>query len=217
MSCSALLQRKVLSGLVCNLEGSRWTRRRLLPVPCGVHMEESIVTLSIPGNDLMPGLVGQRDELLRQVEGAFPGAAINVRGNEITIDGDNAETVRQVFDEMVLILGQGLSIDSLTLERAIDMVRADESPSEVLTTEILRTARNKPVRPRSAGQKRYVEAGAEGGVTFAIGPAGTGKTYLAVGAAVAMLKRGRVRRLALVRPPLFFSARLIRIVRQSPP
>ena len=163
-------------------------------------MEESTVTLSVPGNDLMPGLVGQRDELLRQVEGAFPGAAINVRGNEITIDGDNAETVRQVFDEMVLILERGLSIDSLTLERAIDMVRADESPSEVLTTEILRTARNKPVRPRSAGQKRYVEAVAEGIVTFAIGPAGTGKSWLAVAMAIRAMKADLVDRIVLTRP-----------------
>ena len=91
-------------------------------------MEESTVTLSVPGNDLMPGLVGQRDELLRQVEGAFPGAAINVRGNEIIIGGDNAETVRRVFDEMVLILEKGLSIDSLTLERAIDTGREFPPP-----------------------------------------------------------------------------------------
>ena len=124
-------------------------------------MQETTVTLNVPGNDLMPGLVGQRDELLRQVEGAFPGAAIHVRGNEITIGGDQAETVRRVFDEMVLILEQGLPIDSQTLDRAIDMVRADESPADVLTTEVLRTIRNKPVRPRSAGQKRYVEAVAE--------------------------------------------------------
>jgi len=163
-------------------------------------MEESTVTLKVPGNDLMPGLVGQRDELLRQVEGAFPGAAINVRGNEITIGGDNAETVRRVFDEMVLILEKGLSIDSLTLERAIDMVRADESPSEVLTTEILRTARNKPVRPRSAGQKRYVEAVTDSIVTFAIGPAGTGKSWLAVAMAIRAMKADLVDRIVLTRP-----------------
>jgi phosphate starvation-inducible PhoH-like protein len=101
---------------------------------------------------------------------------------------------------MVLMLERGLSFDSLTLERAIDMVRADESPSEVLTTEVLRTARNKPVRPRSAGQKRYVEAVADGIVTFAIGPAGTGKSWLAVAMAIRAMKADLVDRIVLTRP-----------------
>ena len=163
-------------------------------------MQETTVKLSVPGNDLMSILVGEHDELLRQVEGAFPHADIHVRGNQITIDGEQADVVRRVFDELVLLLERGLPVDSLTLERAIDMVRADERPSEVLTSEVFRTSRGKPVRPRSAGQQRYVEAVTDNIITFAIGPAGTGKSWLAVALAVRALQAGQVDRIVLTRP-----------------
>ena len=163
-------------------------------------MQETTVNLSVPGNDLMSGLVGENDHLLRQIEGAFPGASIHVRGNRITIEGEQADTVRRVFDELVLLMERGLPIDIRTLDRAIDMVRAYERPSEVLTTEILRTARGKPVRPRSTGQKRYVDAVTDNIITFAIGPAGTGKSWLAVALAVRALKAGEVERIVLTRP-----------------
>ena len=163
-------------------------------------MESTTVTVNVPGNDLMSDLVGERDVLLRRVEGAFPGSAIHVRGNQITIDGDHALTVRRVFDEVVALLQQGLAVDERTLDRAIDMVRADERPSEVLTAEILRSASGKPIRPRSAGQKRYGEAVTDGIITFAIGPAGTGKSWLAVAMAVRALKAGQVDRIVLTRP-----------------
>ncbi|HJL90466.1 MAG TPA: PhoH family protein [Acidimicrobiales bacterium] len=163
-------------------------------------MQETTVKLSVPGNDLMSILVGEHDELLRQVEGAFPNAGIHVRGNQITIDGEQADVVRRVFDELVLLLERGLPVDSLTLERAIDMVQADERPSEVLTSEIFRTSRGKPVRPRSAGQQRYVEAVTDNIITFAIGPAGTGKSWLAVALAVRALQAGQVDRIVLTRP-----------------
>lgn len=163
-------------------------------------MQETTVKLSVPGNDLMSILVGEHDGLLRQVEGAFPGAGIHVRGNQITIDGEQADVVRCVFEELVLLLERGLPVDSLTLERAIDMVQADERPSEVLTSEVLRTSRGKPVRPRSAGQQRYVEAVTDNIITFAIGPAGTGKSWLAVALAVRALQAGQVDRIVLTRP-----------------
>ena len=163
-------------------------------------MQETTVKLSVPGNDLMSILVGEHDELLRQVEGAFPNAGIHVRGNQITIDGEQADVVRRVFDELVLLLERGLPVDSLTLERAIDMVQADEHPSEVLTSEVFRTSRGKPVRPRSTGQQRYVEAVTDNIITFAIGPAGTGKSWLAVALAVKALQAGQVDRIVLTRP-----------------
>jgi len=93
-----------------------------------------------------------------------------------------------------------LLVDEMTLDRTIDMVRADEWPSEVLTTEILRSSKGKSVRPRSAGQKRYVEAVDDGIITFAIGPAGTGKSWLAVAMAVRALQAGQVDRIVLTRP-----------------
>ena len=148
----------------------------------------------------MSVLVGEHDELLRQVERAFPNTGIHVRGNQITIDGEQADVVRRVFDELVLLLERGLPVDSLTLERAIDMVQADERPSEVLTSEVFRTSRGKPVRPRSTGQQRYVEAVTDNIITFAIGPAGTGKSWLAVALAVRALQAGQVDRIVLTRP-----------------
>ena len=163
-------------------------------------MQETTVKLSVPGNGLMSVLVGEHDELLRQVEEAFPNAGIHVRGNQITIDGEQADVVRRVFDELVLLLERGLPVDSLTLERAIDMVQADEHPSEVLTSEVFRTSRGKPVRPRSTGQQRYVEAVTDNIITFAIGPAGTGKSWLAVALAVKALQAGQVDRIVLTRP-----------------
>ncbi len=163
-------------------------------------MQETTVKLSVPGNGLMSVLVGEHDELLRQVEEAFPNAGIHVRGNQITIDGEQADVVRRVFDELVLLLERGLPVDSLTLERAIDMVQADEHPSEVLTSEVFRTSRGKPVRPRSTGQQRYVEAVTDNIITFAIGPAGTGKSWLAVALAVRALQAGQVDRIVLTRP-----------------
>ena len=163
-------------------------------------MAETTVTLDVPGNDLMSGLVGERDQLLRRVEKAFPDAVIHVRGNQISVDGPGADLVGKVFSELVMLLERGLSVDDRTLDRAIDMVRSDESPSEVLGTEIMRTARGKPVRPRSAGQKRYVEAVRDSVVTFAIGPAGTGKSWLAVAMAVRALQGNLVDRIVLTRP-----------------
>ncbi len=163
-------------------------------------MESSTLTVNVPGNDLMLDLVGERDILLRRIEGAFPGSSIHVRGNQITIDGDHAKTVETVFGEMVALLQKGLTIDERTLDRTIEMVRADERPSEVLTTEILRTSRGKPVRPRSSGQKRYVEAVTDGIITFGIGPAGTGKSWLAVALGVRALQTGQVDRIVLTRP-----------------
>ncbi|MCB1006251.1 MAG: phosphate starvation-inducible protein PhoH, partial [Acidimicrobiales bacterium] len=120
-------------------------------------MPETEVRVSVPGNHLMVGLLGQRDELLRLVEGAFE-ASIHVRGNEITVTGADAELVGRLFDELVLLLQQGHALEPSGVARTIDMVRADERPSEVLTTEVWRSARGRTVRPKSSGQKRYVDA-----------------------------------------------------------
>tara|TARA_B100000073_G_scaffold30581_2_gene23263 strand:+ start:93 stop:1046 length:954 start_codon:yes stop_codon:yes gene_type:complete len=156
--------------------------------------------LSVPNNDLMVGLVGERDDLLRQVEAAFPGAMISVRGNEVTVNGQEADVVGRLFNELVHLLESGQELNTRVLDRTIDMIKADEQPSEVLTTEILRTTRGKSVRPRSAGQMRYFEAVRDGVITFAVGPAGTGKSWLAVAMAVRALKNDLVDRIILTRP-----------------
>jgi phosphate starvation-inducible PhoH-like protein len=157
----------------------------------------------------MAGLLGQRDEFLRQVEAAFGDAAhIHVRGNEISIDGDEAERAGKLFEELVLLLEQGHALDQANIARTIDMVKADERPSEVLTAEVLRAAKGRTVRPKTSGQKRYADAIAAHTITFGIGPAGTGKSYLAVALAVQALQAKQVSRIILTRPAVEAGERL---------
>jgi phosphate starvation-inducible PhoH-like protein len=166
------------------------------------------VKILVPGNHLMAGLLGQRDELLRLVETANPDAHISVRGNEISIVGQDAERIGRLFEEMILILETGQSLDSPQVQRTIDMVNHDVRPSEVLTAELLRSSRGRAVRPKTAGQKEYADAIASNIVTFGIGPAGTGKSYLAVALAVQALQAHQVSKIILTRPAVEAGERL---------
>jgi len=168
----------------------------------------SPVKILVPGNHLMAGLLGQQDELLRLVEGAFPDARIAVRGNEITIDGDPADRVASLFNELVILLESGQGLDPVQVNRSIDMMREDVRPSEVLTSELVRSARGRSVRPKTGGQKAYADAIRENIVTFGIGPAGTGKSYLAVALAVQALQARQVTRIILTRPAVEAGERL---------
>ena len=156
----------------------------------------------------MVGLLGQRDELLRIVEGAFPGTRIGVRGNEITAEGGEAAIAGKVFEELVEQLQRGQWPDEPLVRRTIEMVRADLRPSEVTSTEVLRASRGRAVRPQTAGQRRYVDAIARNTITFGIGPAGTGKSYLAVALAVQALQSKQVNRIILARPAVEAGERL---------
>jgi phosphate starvation-inducible PhoH-like protein len=133
---------------------------------------------------------------------------ILVRGNEISVTGDtpDAERVGRLFEELVVLLEQGHHLDADGLGRSIDMLKADQRPTEVLTTEVVRG--RKSVRPKTAGQKRYVDAVRDHTVTFAIGPAGTGKSYLAVALAVQALQAKAVNRIILTRPAVEAGERL---------
>ncbi len=155
----------------------------------------------------MVGLLGQRDELLRLIEAAFP-VEILVRGNEITVTGDGraAEQVGRLFEELVVLLEQGHELDREGLGRSIDMLKADQRPTEVLTTEVVRG--RKSVRPKTAGQKRYVDTVRDSTITFVVGPAGTGKSYLAVALAVQALQAKEVNRIILTRPAVEAGERL---------
>jgi phosphate starvation-inducible PhoH-like protein len=165
------------------------------------------VKILVPGNHLMVDLLGQRDELLRLVEAAFP-VHILVRGNEITVSGDPepTERVSRLFEEMVVLLEQGHTLDREGVGRSIEMMKADQMPSAVLTTEVVRG--RKSVRPKTAGQKRYVDAVRDHTITFGIGPAGTGKSYLAVALAVQALQAKEVHRIILTRPAVEAGERL---------
>jgi phosphate starvation-inducible PhoH-like protein len=156
----------------------------------------------------MVGLLGERDELLRTVEMAFPDTSIHVRGNEITVEGAQAERVARLFHELVLLLQAGNAVDAGNIGRTIDMVKADERPSEILTGDILKSARGRMVRPKTSGQKRYTDAIANNTLTFGIGPAGTGKSYLAVALAVQALQSKQVERIILTRPAVEAGERL---------
>jgi phosphate starvation-inducible PhoH-like protein len=161
----------------------------------------------VPGNHLMVGLLGQRDELLKIIESSFP-VTIHVRGNEITVNGpaEDAERVGRLFEELVMLLERGHELDREGVGRTIAMLKADQRPSEVLGTEVLRG--RKTVRPKTAGQKRYVDAVRDNTVTFAIGPAGTGKSYLAVALAVQALQAKETNRIILTRPAVEAGERL---------
>jgi phosphate starvation-inducible PhoH-like protein len=160
-----------------------------------------------PENHLMVGLLGQRDELLRLIEASFDAKPF-VRGNEITVEGPDATRVGELINQLVLLLEEGHALDSINVGRAIDMVKSDELPSEVLTAEVLRSARGRTVRPKTAGQKRYVDAIARNVITFGIGPAGTGKSYLAVALGVQALQAKHVNRIILTRPAVEAGERL---------
>ena len=170
-------------------------------------MTTTSASVHVPGNHLMVGLLGQRDEYLRLVEDAFPDARVQVRGNEISIVGADAARAAQVFEELVVLLERGQHLEAGAIGRAIDMVRNDERPSEVFTTEVLR-GRSRTVRPKSSGQKRYVDAMARNVITFVLGPAGTGKSWLAVAAAAQALQSQQVERIILTRPAVEAGERL---------
>ncbi len=171
-------------------------------------MASTQVKILVPGNHLMAGLLGQRDELLRLVEGAFDDVRINVRGNEISIDGEGSERVGALFEELIVLLESGQGLDATSVNRTIDMMHEELRPSEVLTSEVLRSSRGRAVRPKSGGQKRYTDAISSNIVTFGIGPAGTGKSYLAVALALQALQDRQVNRIILTRPAVEAGERL---------
>jgi len=171
-------------------------------------VSDTHVDVIIPGNHLMASLLGYRDDHLRQIERAFPGTDIHVRGNEISIAGAEADKVAELFEELVLLLQNGHALDSADLSRSIDMVRAAERPSAVLSADILRGAKGRLVRPKTSGQKRYIDAIRENVITFGLGPAGTGKSWLAVAMAVQALQAKQVQRIILTRPAVEAGERL---------
>jgi phosphate starvation-inducible PhoH-like protein len=158
----------------------------------------------------MVSLLGSGDELLHVIESSFR-ADIHVRGNEITITGTAAETalVAELFEEMTALLGGGGELSPAVVERIIPMLRRKSGvrPAEVLSLDIL-SSRGRTIRPKTLNQKRYVDAIDEHTIVFCIGPAGTGKTYLAMAKAVKALQAKEVNRIILTRPAVEAGERL---------
>src|SRR5215217_6408610 len=164
----------------------------------------------VPQSVNMVALLGPGDEHLALVEKAL-GAEIHVRGNQITLSGDPGEIAlaERMIDELVAILRTGQGLSPETVERVITMLRAEttERPADVLSLNIL-SNRGRTIRPKTLNQKRYVDAIDKHTITFGIGPAGTGKTYLAMAKAVQALQAKQVNRIILSRPAVEAGERL---------
>ncbi|GHF69784.1 PhoH family protein [Streptomyces griseosporeus] len=171
---------------------------------------------TVPAQHPMVTVLGSGDSLLRVIEKAFPGADIHVRGNEISVVGDPVDValISRVFEEMMLVLRTGQPMTEDAVERSIAMLKASEggkgpaeTPAEVLTQNIL-SSRGRTIRPKTLNQKRYVDAIDKHTIVFGIGPAGTGKTYLAMAKAVQALQSKQVNRIILTRPAVEAGERL---------
>ncbi|MBB6419779.1 PhoH family protein [Streptomyces sp. AK010] len=179
--------------------------------------EQARAQLTVPAQHPMVTVLGSGDSLLRVIEKAFPAADIHVRGNEISAVGDPKDValISRVFDEMMLVLRTGQPMTEDAVERSIAMLKASdngesdgqETPAQVLTQNIL-SSRGRTIRPKTLNQKRYVDAIDKHTIVFGIGPAGTGKTYLAMAKAVQALQSKQVNRIILTRPAVEAGERL---------
>ncbi|MFF4155919.1 PhoH family protein [Streptomyces sp. NPDC001678] len=174
---------------------------------------QATARFTVPAKHPMVTILGSGDKLLRVIEKAFPATDIHVRGNEVSATGDDREValVQRLFDEMMLVLRTGQPMTEDAVERSIAMLRGEEgegeTPAEVLTQNIL-SSRGRTIRPKTLNQKRYVDAIDKHTVVFGIGPAGTGKTYLAMAKAVQALQSKQVTRIILTRPAVEAGERL---------
>ncbi|WP_376784236.1 PhoH family protein [Demequina capsici] len=174
----------------------------------------------------MPELLGSGDAVLREVERAYPDVDFHVRGNRIMLSGEEAQVAAAAtaVDELRSVLAAGVPLTADIARESVRMLRSvqgvasaaaaaagagrrESRPTEVLARSILST-RGRTIRPRTAGQASYVTAIENHTITFGIGPAGTGKTYLAMAQAVAALQAKKVNRIVLTRPAVEAGERL---------
>lgn len=164
-------------------------------------MERTLIT--VPNAISMVAVVGPHDDNLRVIEAAFPSVNITVRGNEITLRGPHIDCARleNLFNEMMVVIRSGNILNVDAVNRAIAMLEHEpvDHPAEVMSLNIV-SNRGRTIRPKTANQKRYVDAIEDHTITFGIGPAGTGKTYLAMAMAVAALQAKKINRIVLTRP-----------------
>jgi phosphate starvation-inducible PhoH-like protein len=167
--------------------------------------------ITVPTAIPMVALTGAQDAHLRIFEKTFPNISITVRGNEIFAGGDLAQLAKfeALVRELLVLLRAGQSLNSDAILRSIEMFNHEpvDHPAEVLSLNIL-SNRGKTIRPKTANQKRYVEAIDENTITFGVGPAGTGKTYLAMAKAIQALQSKQVNRIILTRPAVEAGERL---------
>jgi len=165
-------------------------------------------------NSLMPQLVGAGDAVIRELERAFPEVSVHVRGNHLTLTGEqpDVDAAADAFEEFRAMLAAGVPLTPDVARESVRMLASpsggrDDRPVAVLSRSILST-RGRTIRPKTKGQAAYVAAIENHTITFGIGPAGTGKTYLAMAQAVAALQAKRVNRIVLTRPAVEAGERL---------
>ncbi|BCR80920.1 phosphate starvation protein PhoH [Arachnia rubra] len=164
--------------------------------------------IMVPPSIDMVTLLGPRDTFLRVLEDRLS-ADLHVRGGQVTLTGDPEAVAAadEVLTELITIIRTGQGLTEETVERVIGLTAGEVKPSEILTTDII-SARGRTVRPKTLNQKRYVDAIDRHTVVFGIGPAGTGKTYLAMAKAVQALQAKQVSRIILTRPAIEAGERL---------
>ena len=162
----------------------------------------------VPPSIDMVTLLGPRDTFLRVLEDRLS-ADLHVRGGQVTLTGDPEAVAAadEVLTELITIIRTGQGLTEETVERVIGLTAGEVKPSEILTTDII-SARGRTVRPKTLNQKRYVDAIDRHTVVFGIGPAGTGKTYLAMAKAVQARQAKQVSRIILTRPAIEAGERL---------
>lgn len=163
--------------------------------------DQTQITLTTPASVDMARIVGPADEILHVVQDAFH-ARVTVRGDVIALEGDPLEvqSLTALFSDLIELADGGEDPTVDYVRRAVELLHTAEFSPRALREDILLTYRGRAIRPKTAGQKRYVDAIRSHTITFGIGPAGTGKTYLAMAMAVAALKRKEVGRIILTRP-----------------
>lgn len=165
----------------------------------------------IPPHVSMSMLLGPADSVLRAIEQGFSSIDVHVRGNSVSLRGPAPDVAlaSRLLDELVLVVEQGTNLTPDIVTRSISMLTAATAhrPAEILTFNIL-TSQGRSIRPKTIGQKQYVDAIDSNTITFGLGPAGTGKTYLAVAKAVSALQAKQVSRIILTRPAVEAGERL---------
>lgn len=154
-------------------------------------------------------LFGAEDSLLKSIEALHPNVSVMVRGNVVSITGIETEcfAAKKLIDEAIKLVEAGHQIAPADITRSARMIEQEVSPAQMLSQSIL-SSRGKNIRPKTVNQKNYVDAIDQNTIVFGIGPAGTGKTYLAMAKAVQALHRKEVSRIILTRPAVEAGERL---------
>ena len=157
----------------------------------------------------MVSLFGTEDRLLKALEQTYPQVEVHARGNEVVIKGpvDDVDKAKELIETMAALIANGQDLTPMDLKKSATMMESQLRPADVLSQSIL-SSKGKTIRPKTIGHKNYVDAIDESTIVFGIGPAGTGKTYLAMAKAVQALQRKEVSRIILTRPAVEAGERL---------